>query len=199
MADWLSATGTEEDGRAPRAAQSQPVLMRISARQSQDNDGALYQDSLHGSPMAYTHTPLTAADAAMRWPSLRRPSVQPAGQSPQGPVLAPLGEASDSPHSSSAQHAAADAASREVDPGEAGHEYGGAQQDDQEWASNKLLYMPQLPLGRIAVLVAMFAGEACLCRRAERARRQSLSCVHSVCWLQYSVSPCADWGIMLHS
>ena len=174
------AAGAEEDAQPPPPEQSQPFLVRISARR--DAEGA-FHDSLHGSPLAYAHGGLTAAGAVERWPYLRRDSAQPqAPPSPQEPALAALDEEEDGsstasqpisrPNGSAASPSTVlqsagndaddDAAQTRVNGGGGakgakvhGEEGYGAQDG---LAGNKLLQMPQVPPGRLLVLVAMFLG-----------------------------------------
>ena len=163
--------GPEEDRQAPNVSRPQPVRIQASRW---DNAGS-YHDSLHGSPLAYAHTPLTAAAAALRWPSLRRQSAQPDGSSPAAAPLPSLLEAdgSDAPVLDSTSH------SHSLDGQPDRHAQG--QDDDNQHshtskekvtheqhalgygeaiqATNQLLQMPQVPLGRIFLLVAMFMGK----------------------------------------
>ncbi|KAK9809348.1 hypothetical protein WJX73_008057 [Symbiochloris irregularis] len=74
----------QEDGQAseqasPTLGQSQPLTVTGAARGSKPS---LQRNSMHGSPLAYSHVSLTQADAQARWPSLRRDSAQARSSSP---------------------------------------------------------------------------------------------------------------------
>lgn len=179
--------GLEEDARQP--SEARPVLTRSSIGLPVGSPNSYYQDSLHGSPMAYAHNHLTAATAATRWPNLQRTSAQhqPSGASPDNAFLpaveedgvqdgaqpanssSVLGNGHDQQQVEAGNGDKAEAKVREL-TGD-GAETGRGDplldeqhlQQQQHGTAAKLLKMPQVPIGRLSVLVLMFLGEAPSC------------------------------------